>query len=239
MTSERDLSRLLSVALQAERIPVASSVNLTDRVRARMATGGGKRPGRTATIAIVVAGMVALTTATALAASNVPVVFQILHIVKTEPVAPVPTVTTLADAQAKADFHVLTLGTLDSAQLQSVMYRSVMLPSGKEALEIDLTYRVGTQYVYVAESRDGGNPLDVKIQQLHTVSGEGPSGYGYEDFETLGGQRYLVERTTPGGPFLSIAWQTANGVSVSISVTAGLSEGLDQTTMMSLVNHLK
>jgi len=242
MISENNLDRLLSAALQSGSTTTGVGVDLTDRVRARMARTGHRAHRRVATLALVAVGTIALTSGTAFAVTNANTILQALHLFRIEPGPPAPIVTTLADAKERADFKLRTLDGLESAKLESVV-RETIAPG----MRIDLNYRVGSTLFAIYQSRDENyDPLLSKVQQLS------PSNPAVTNMpmgiETLNGRKYLVQRAAPGGPIVSISWKSADGVVIGITVISNTCPadrstpagcGADTNTVLAVIDHLK
>lgn len=242
MISENNLDRLLGAALQSSTVTTGAGVDLTDRVRAGMAKAGHQAPRRVATLALVAVGTIVLTSGTALAVSNANTILQALHLVRIEPAPPAPSVLTLADAKAQANFKLRTLDGLASAKLESVVRENIA-----PGLRIDLNYRVGSTLFAIYQSRDENrDPLSSKVQQLSPSNPDVanmPMG-----IETLNGRKYLVQRTAPGGAIVSISWKSADGVVIGITVISNACPadrstpagcGADTNTVLSVIDHLK
>lgn len=153
-----------------------------------------------------------------------------------------PFTTTLTDAQQRAGFTALTLGSDNRASLQRVLYAPSA--SGLRG-SVDLVYEIAAAKVQVVESLDtrgSDAPLDVYLKDFPSgLAGLGSS-VDKDTIEVIGGTEYLFLRSPDGSRTDMVIWKTPNGLVVHLSPAYSVDyhpNGLERQTILEVISHLQ
>ena len=256
MINDVGFDQMLGSALRRDAeagFPISASV--LPAVKARLEQRAGGRGRRTVTALVLVGGVIALSTATgvAVSSSNSPIHISWVKVPVSGPGKPIemtmekPFETTVADAQARLGFHVLTLDgwpaartpvkLLDGRTQSVVFHPSVTAIDGRPIKHstgaVSLYYSVGDVRVEIVEQLDanGAGPMDVRLKQ---PDGPVPSMLKAA-VETIDGAEYLVFRSPNDNRIQRVQWKTQEGVLIFMNI----STSLDKATVSQIIKHLQ
>jgi len=154
--------------------------------------------------------------------------------------------TTVAEAEQRLGFHVMTLDGYSAAKtpvkmpdgrMQSVVFHPPVTaingqPIAHNTGAVGLYYTINGVRIEIVEQLDprGSGPLDVDLKQPDSPV----AGMSTIKVETINGAEYLVSRSPSNGGILSIAWKTSDGVLMRINCDRPLST----EAIANIIHHL-